>query len=158
MKNLDGNIPMTARKNTAKEEQELITKARDGDRQAFDCLMLAYQNRITKLLRRYIQDPNEIFDVVQETFIKAYSSLASFRGDSSFYTWLYRIAVNTAKNYLVAKGRRPPNFDLDITTAEATAEYRAQAKLAEQDSRSKMRFEMKSNKHYWLVLTTYQKN
>lgn len=121
---------MTSIKNNAKEDQELINKARNGDRHAFDRLMLIHQVKITKLLRRYIHDPNEVLDVVQESFIKAYSSLGSFRGESSFYTWLYRIAVNTAKNYLTAKGRRPPNIDMDITIAE----FHEQDKLTEQSS------------------------
>lgn len=89
-----------------------------GDKKAFDLLVLKYQQKIANLISRYIRDPHEVMDVTQEAFIKAYRALPNFRGESAFYTWLYRIAINTAKNYLVAMGRRPPADDLEAETAE----------------------------------------
>lgn len=89
-----------------------------GDKHAFDLLVLRYQHRILGLIGRFINDPAEVEDVAQEAFIKAYRALPKFRGDSAFYTWLYRIAINTAKNYLVARGRRPPSTDIDVDDAE----------------------------------------
>lgn len=88
-------------------DQELVVRAQGGDKRAFELLVLKYQRRIARLLSRLIRDPVEIEDVTQEAFIKAYRALPSFRGESAFYTWLYRIAINTAKNYLAASGRRP---------------------------------------------------
>jgi len=79
---------------------------------------LKYQQRIMKVLSRYVRDPSEVQDLAQEAFIKAYRALPKFRGDSAFYTWLYRIAINTAKNFIVAQGRRPPNDDIEATEAE----------------------------------------
>jgi RNA polymerase sigma-70 factor (ECF subfamily) len=95
----------------------LVRRVQQGDKKAFDVLVLKYQQRIVKLVSRYVRDQDEAFDVAQEAFIKAYRSLANFRGDSAFYTWLYRIAINTAKNYLVAQGRRPPATDVDADEA-----------------------------------------
>lgn len=97
---------------------ELVKRAREGDRRAFDLLVLRYQQKVANLVSRYIRDSSETLDVTQEVFIKAYRALKGFRGDSAFYTWLYRIAVNTAKNTLVAQGRRPPGDDLEAETAE----------------------------------------
>ncbi|GAB7128370.1 ECF RNA polymerase sigma-E factor [Amantichitinum ursilacus] len=88
-------------------DQELVHRAQNGDKRAFELLVAKYQRRIARLLSRLIRDPAEIEDVTQEAFIKAYRALPSFRGESAFYTWLYRIAINTAKNYLAALGRRP---------------------------------------------------
>ena len=88
-------------------DQELVVRAQGGDKRAFELLVVKYQRRIARLLSRLIRDPAEIEDVTQEAFIKAYRALPSFRGESAFYTWLYRIAINTAKNYLAANGRRP---------------------------------------------------
>ena len=88
-------------------DQELVRRAQNGDKRAFELLVAKYQRRIARLLSRLIRDSAEIEDVTQEAFIKAYRALPSFRGDSAFYTWLYRIAINTAKNYLAALGRRP---------------------------------------------------
>jgi RNA polymerase sigma-70 factor (ECF subfamily) len=99
-------------------DQELVTRAQRGDKRAFDLLVLKYQQKVTNLVSRYVRDPNEAMDVAQEAFIKAYKALPRFRGDSAFYTWLYRIAINTAKNFLVAQGRRPPDTDLDSEMAE----------------------------------------
>lgn len=98
-------------------DQALVEKAQQGDKKAFNLLVARHQNKVAGLLTRYIS-PNDIPDVVQETFIKAYRSLELFRGDSAFYTWLYRIAVNTAKNYLTAQGRRPPSEDIQAEDAE----------------------------------------
>jgi RNA polymerase sigma-70 factor, ECF subfamily len=99
-------------------DQELVLRVQKGDKKAFDLLVLKYQQKISNLISRYIRDQHEVLDVTQEAFIKAYRALPKFRGDSAFYTWLYRIAINTAKNYLVAQGRRPPNDDVDAETAE----------------------------------------
>lgn len=99
-------------------DQELVIRVQRGDKKAFDLLVLKYQQKIANLISRYIRDPHEVMDVSQEAFIKAYRALPNFRGESAFYTWLYRIAINTAKNYLVAMGRRPPADDVDAETAE----------------------------------------
>lgn len=89
-------------------DQELVERAQRGDKRAFELLVAKYQRKLGRLLSRFIRDAAEIEDVTQEAFIKAYRALPSFRGDSAFYTWLYRIGINTAKNYLVAMGRRAP--------------------------------------------------
>ncbi|MFT5484229.1 MAG: RNA polymerase sigma-70 factor (ECF subfamily) [Halieaceae bacterium] len=99
-------------------DQELVERVQRGDKRAFDMLVLKYQHKIFGLISRYIHDSHEIQDVAQEAFIKAYRALPRFRGDSAFYTWLYRIAINTAKNHLVARGRRPPGTDIDVEDAE----------------------------------------
>src|ERR1700737_3472026 len=90
-------------------DQQLVERAQRGDKRAFELLVLKYQRKLGRLLSRLVRDPAEVEDVTQEAFIKAYRALPSFRGDSAFYTWLYRIAINTAKNYLVAMGRRAPS-------------------------------------------------
>jgi len=95
-------------------DQQLVERVQAGDKRAFDLLVLKYQNKIISLVGRYVKDHHEAMDVSQEAFIKAYRALANFRGDSQFYTWLYRIAINTAKNYLVARSRRPPDVDVDV--------------------------------------------
>jgi RNA polymerase sigma-70 factor (ECF subfamily) len=89
-------------------DQQLVERAQRGDKGAFELLVAKYQRKLVRLLSRFIRDPTEVEDVAQEAFIKAYRALPSFRGDSAFYTWLYRIGINTAKNYLVAMGRRAP--------------------------------------------------
>jgi len=89
-------------------DQQLVTRAQQGDRQAFNLLVVKYQRKLARLLSRFIRDQAEVEDVTQEAFIKAYRALPAFRGDSAFYTWLYRIGINTAKNYLMAMGRRAP--------------------------------------------------
>jgi RNA polymerase sigma-70 factor, ECF subfamily len=97
-------------------DQQLVERAQAGDKQAFNLLVTKYQRKLGRLLSRFIRDPAEVEDVAQEAFVKAYRALPSFRGDSAFYTWLYRIGINTAKNYLVAMGRRAPTtteFDSD---------------------------------------------
>lgn len=100
-------------------DQQLVERAQRGDKRAFDLLVSKYQRKLGRLLSRFIRDPAEIEDVAQEAFIKAYRALPSFRGDSAFYTWLYRIGINTAKNYLVAMGRRAPTTtEFDSEEAE----------------------------------------
>ena len=99
-------------------DQQLVDRVFKGDKHAFDLLVLRYQHRILGLIGRFIRDPAEVEDVAQEAFIKAYRALPKFRGDSAFYTWLYRIAINTAKNHMVARGRRPPATDIDVEDAE----------------------------------------
>lgn len=91
-------------------DQELVIRAQQGDKRAFELLVVKYQRRVARLLSRLVRDPAEIEDVAQEAFIKAYRALPSFRGESAFYTWLYRIALNTAKNHLASQGRRPQVF------------------------------------------------
>lgn len=103
---------------TAEQDKELVRRVQKGDKRAFDLLVLKYQGRIMALVTRFVQDNHEAQDVTQEAFIKAYRALDNFRGDSAFYTWLYRIAVNTAKNYLVSRSRRPPSADVDAEEAE----------------------------------------
>ncbi len=99
-------------------DQQLVKRVQKGDKRAFDLLVLKYQHKVMSLVSRYIRDHSEVQDIAQEAFIKAYRALANFRGDSQFYTWLYRIAVNTAKNHLVTQGRRPPAQDMDAEDAE----------------------------------------
>ncbi|MCE8020015.1 RNA polymerase sigma factor RpoE [Halomonas sp. MCCC 1A11036] len=99
-------------------DQQLVERAQKGDTRAFDLLVKKYQHKIIGLIGRYIQDHAEVQDVAQEAFIKAYRALGKFRAESAFYTWMYRIAINTAKNHLVSRGRRPPGSDLDIVDAE----------------------------------------
>jgi RNA polymerase sigma-70 factor (ECF subfamily) len=99
-------------------DKQLVARVQKGDKRAFDMLVLKYQYKVHAIVGRYIKDFDEVNDVVQEAFIKAYRALAKFRGESAFYTWLYRIAVNTAKNYLVARNRRPPASDVDAGDAD----------------------------------------
>jgi RNA polymerase sigma-70 factor (ECF subfamily) len=99
-------------------DQTLVERVQQGDKSAFDILVLKYQSKIIQLVNRYVHDPDEAMDVAQEAFIKAYRAIGRFRGDSAFYTWIYRIAINTAKNHLVASGRRPPTGDIDAQDAE----------------------------------------
>lgn len=105
-------------KKTEATDQQLVVRVQKGDKRAFDLLVLKYQYKVHAIVARFIRDSDEVRDVVQEAFIKAYRALPKFRGDSQFYTWLYRIAVNTAKNYLVARSRRPPSSDVDLDDAE----------------------------------------
>lgn len=101
-----------------KVDQLLVERVQKGDKRAFDLLIQKYQHRIVSLVSRYVSDSSEAQDVAQEAFIKAYRAIGRFRGDSAFYTWLYRIAINTAKNWIVAKNRRPPASDIDAVDAE----------------------------------------
>lgn len=103
---------------SAEADLELVERVKQGDKKAFDLLVLKYQQKVANIISRYIHDNSEVFDVSQEAFIKAYRALPKFRGDSAFYTWLYRIAINTAKNHLAARGRRPPADDVEAITAE----------------------------------------
>ncbi|MGI9277354.1 MAG: RNA polymerase sigma factor RpoE [Endozoicomonas sp.] len=99
-------------------DQQLVERVKKGDRNAFDLLVIKYQHRILGLVGSYVNDFQEVQDVAQEAFIKAYRAIDKFRGESSFYTWLYRIAVNTAKNHLVSKGRKLPESDIDVHDAD----------------------------------------
>ncbi len=103
---------------TDASDTSLVQRVQRGDRGAFDALVLKYQHKVVKLVLRYVRNPAEAEDVAQEAFIKAYRALPNFRGDSAFYTWLYRIAINTAKNAIVARDRNPVDFDLDLTDPE----------------------------------------
>lgn len=105
----------------AAADQELVSRVQAGDKRSFDLLVLKYQNRIVKLISRFVHDPMEAQDVAQEAFIKAFRAIDSFRGDSAFYTWLYRIATNAAKNHLVSQSRRPPSGGVDVAEAEQYA-------------------------------------
>ncbi len=95
-----------------------MQRVQQGDKSAFDLLVLKYQHRIIQLVNRFIKDPSEAQDVAQEAFVKAYRALGNFRGDSAFYTWLYRIAINTAKNYLMSRTRRHTDYEVDLQDAE----------------------------------------
>jgi len=109
----------------------LIKRVQQGDRSAFDLLVVKYQHKILNLIMRYVRDPSEALDVAQEAFLKAYRAAPAFRGDSAFYTWLYRIAINTAKNYLVAARRRPANVDVDFQDSE---QFEAFTKMSDVDT------------------------
>ena len=111
-------------------DAELVKKVKSGDRGAFDLLVLKYQNKIIHLVSRYVKDSHAAQDVAQEAFIKAYRGLARFRGESAFYTWLYRIAINTAKNYIVSEKRRVPEFEVDAYEAEQFGENHALKEIA----------------------------
>ena len=112
-------------------DQQLVERVQAGEKAAFDLLVRKYQHRVLKLVSRFVSDAAEAEDVSQEAFLKAYRALASFRGDSAFYTWLYRIAINTAKNALVSNRRRPVDFDLDLQDPE---QYDRHARLKEGDT------------------------
>jgi RNA polymerase sigma-70 factor (ECF subfamily) len=99
-------------------DQRLVARVQKGEKAAFDLLVRKYQHKVAKLVSRFVRDRAEIEDVTQEAFIRAYRAIGSFRGESAFYTWLYRIAVNTAKNYLESQGRRPPGTDIEADSAE----------------------------------------
>ena len=112
-------------------DKELVKRVQKGEKGAFDFLVLKYEHKIVNLVMRYVRDPEQALDITQEAFIKAYRALPRFRGDSAFYTWLYRIAVNTAKNYLAAQRRRPMDIELDLQDPE---QYGLHAKLKESDT------------------------
>lgn len=99
-------------------DQVLIERVQKGDKNAFNLLVTKYQQKVMNLVSRYVNNQADVQDVTQEAFIKAYRALANFRGDSQFYTWLYRIAVNTAKNHLTAGSRKPPGSDIEVEDAE----------------------------------------
>jgi RNA polymerase sigma-70 factor (ECF subfamily) len=110
---------------------QLIQRIQNGEQQAFTLLVRKYQNRVANILTRYVRSSGDIADVTQEVFIKVHKSLPTFRGDSAFYTWLYRITVNTAKNYLTSQSRRPPASDIDALEADS---YDGSDALKEADS------------------------
>ena len=112
-------------------DKKLVERVQKGDKGAFDLLVLKYQHKIVNLIMRYVRDPELAQDIAQEAFIKAYRALPRFRGDSAFYTWMYRIAVNTAKNHLAAQRRRPMDVELDLQDPE---QYDLHAKLKETDT------------------------
>lgn len=112
-------------------DEELVRRVQRGDKKAFDLLVLKYQNRIIQLINRYVRDPYEAQDIAQETFIKAYRALGSFRGDSAFYTWIYRIAINTAKNHLAARSRRPTDDEIEVEVAE---QFESENSLRDQET------------------------
>ncbi|MFQ2369764.1 RNA polymerase sigma factor RpoE [Aeromonas enteropelogenes] len=100
-------------------DEQLVERVQRGDKAAFNLLVKKYQHKVVNLVSRYVNNPGDVPDVAQEAFIKAYRALPTFRGESAFYTWLYRIAVNTAKNYLTSQGRRPPSSDVEADEAES---------------------------------------
>ena len=112
-------------------DKKLVKRVQKGDKGAFDMLVLKYQHKIVNLVMRYVRDPELALDITQEAFIKAYRAIPRFRGDSAFYTWMYRIAVNTAKNHLAAQRRRPMDVELDLQDPE---QYDLHAKLRETDT------------------------
>ncbi len=116
---------------TDPSDRLLVERIQSGDKSAFDILVRKYQHKVLKLVSRFVSDPAEAEDVAQEAFIKAYRALPSFRGDSAFYTWLYRIAINTAKNAIVSARRRPVDFDLDMQDPE---QYDRHARLRDADT------------------------
>jgi len=121
-------VPM---QHNSSSDQELVERVKNGDKRAFDLLVLKYQYKVMGLIGRYVSDKHEVMDISQESFIKAYRAIGNFRGDSAFYTWLYRIAVNTAKNYLVGRNRRPPNSDVALDNEE---EYTVFDQLADTET------------------------
>jgi len=124
--------PTVVRRVTEKEvDNELVERVKAGDKSAFDVLVRKYEGKLVKLISRYVHDHAEAMDVAQEAFIKAYRAMPKFRGDSSFYTWLYRIGINTAKNHLVSQGRRPPDTDIDSSDAER---YGVESRLKDHES------------------------
>ncbi|MCC5851711.1 MAG: RNA polymerase sigma factor RpoE [Alkalimonas sp.] len=114
---------------------QIVQRVQQGEQAAFNLLVKKYQHRITNLIGRYVSNHGDVADVAQEAFLKAYRALPGFRGDSAFYTWLYRIAVNSAKNYLVASSRKPPSSDVD---AEEADYFEGSDALKEQDSPEKL--------------------
>jgi RNA polymerase sigma-70 factor, ECF subfamily len=115
----------------ADTDQMLVARVQRGDKAAFDLLVRKYQHKIIKLVSRYVHDSSEALDVAQEAFIKAYRAIPGFRGESAFYTWLYRIAINTAKNFLVAEGRRPMDHSVNLQDPE---QYELQAHIKDMDT------------------------
>ncbi|PWF65324.1 RNA polymerase sigma factor RpoE [Shewanella sp. BC20] len=128
-------------------DQQLVERVQRGDKNAFNLLVLKYQSKVVSLISRYVRNQADVTDVAQEAFIKAYRALPNFRGESAFYTWLYRIAVNTAKNYLVSQGRRAPANDVDAEDAEyyegsdALKEFASPERLMLSDEIKKVVFE-----------------
>ena len=131
---------------TQEQDQQLVERVQRGDKRAFDLLVLKYQHKILGLIVGFVHDTQEAQDVAQEALIKAYRALGDFRGDSAFYTWLYRIAINTAKNHLVARGRRPPDSDVSAEDAEFYEGDHA-LKDIESPERSLLRDEIEATVH-----------
>ncbi len=115
-------------------DQQLVERVQHGDKQAFDLLVIKYQRRLARLLSQFIRDAAEVEDVTQETFIKAYRALPSFRGESAFYTWLYRIGINTAKNFLVTQGRRAPTTTSSGFDSEDAENFEEGSQLREMNT------------------------
>lgn len=124
---ITGAAPMAAETTDA----QLVRRVQKGDKGAFDLLVLKYQHKIVSLVMRYVRDPDQALDITQDAFLKAYKALPRFRGDAAFYTWMYRIAVNTAKNYLASQRRRPLEVELDMQDPE---QFELHAKLKETDT------------------------
>jgi len=116
---------------TESTDAQLVRRVQKGDKGAFDLLVLKYQHKIVSLVMRYVRDPDMALDITQEAFLKAYRALPRFRGDAAFYTWMYRIAVNTAKNYLAAQRRRPMDVELDMQDPD---QFDLHAKLKDTDT------------------------
>lgn len=112
-------------------DKRLVERVKAGDKHAFDMLVRKYQHKVVKLVSRYVNDNSEAYDVAQEAFIKAYRAMPSFRGDSAFYTWLYRIAINTAKNYIVSRNRHPVSNESEIGDGE---NFEVGARMPDHDS------------------------
>ena len=129
---------------------QLVQRVQNGEQQAFTLLVKKYQNRVANILTRYVRNSGDIADITQEVFIKVYNSLSSFRGDSAFYTWLYRIAVNTAKNYLTSQSRRPPSSDIDAMEADG---YDGSGALKETDDPEAM---LRSHEIQRVILDTIE--
>lgn len=123
---------MSAGNPTDESDLSLVRRVQRGDKGAFDLLVLKYQHKVVKLVMRYVRSPAEAEDIAQEAFIKAYRALPQFRGDSAFYTWLYRIAINTAKNAIASRDRSPISYDLDLQDNESS--YEAQGRLRDPDT------------------------
>jgi RNA polymerase sigma-70 factor (ECF subfamily) len=117
---------------TEESDLVLVKRVQRGDKSAFDLLVRKYQHKVVKLVLRYVRNPAEAEDIAQEAFIKAYRALPQFRGDSAFYTWMYRIAINTAKNSLASRDRSPIAYDLDLTDPEES--HSVQTKLQDPDT------------------------
>jgi len=117
--------PEKKRPRSGTSDAALVQRVKQGDRSAFDLLVAKYQHKILNLIMRYVKDPSEAMDVAQEAFLKAYRAIPSFRGDSAFYTWMYRIAINTAKNHLVAARRRPVNLEFEVSESESFEPFAA---------------------------------
>jgi RNA polymerase sigma-70 factor (ECF subfamily) len=125
MQSIDRKEKSSEGKGSGNADMALVQRVKQGDRSAFDLLVAKYQHKIINLIMRYVKDPSEAMDVAQEASLKAYRAVPAFRGDSAFYTWLYRIAINTAKNHLVAAKRRPINLDFELLDSEGFEPFAA---------------------------------
>lgn len=125
MQSTGRNVASSGNGQSGRSDLALVQRVKQGDRSAFDLLVAKYQHKILNLIMRYVKDSSEAMDVAQEAFLKAYRAVPAFRGDSAFYTWLYRIAINTAKNHLVAAKRRPVNLDFELGESEGFEPFAA---------------------------------